>query len=171
MLFGAGCIFGCSLIQSRAHPQVPLIQWILGFPAIPIGFVIGRIMVIPKSKDRFKLFIFVILSTLLSYIVYTVFIGLYYGTWFDYGSIYVIRYCIAIPMVCAALHWRGNLDPISKKLGSLSYGIYLVHPLVLIFLYQFGIAIQYPLVLLFLVLAASTLITLLLKRTPFRQFV
>ena len=40
------CVFGCSIIQSHLHPPTPLAQWILGLPAKPLGFAIGRIKIL-----------------------------------------------------------------------------------------------------------------------------
>lgn len=167
---GALCLLGCSIVQSRiiqswVQPPVPLPQWILGLPAIPIGFAIGRIILMQRAEERRNLYIFVILSTLAAYVVVVAL------TQLNHAGIYVIRYCVSAAIVCAALHWRGNLDSISRKLGSLSYGIYLVHPLILVFLDYFEIAVQRPLVLLFLAVSISGLITFILKKTPMKRFV
>lgn len=170
-LVGLLCVLGCAILQSRGQLPVPLLQWTLGLPAIPLGFAIGRATVLPEPKDRRKLYLFIVLATAAAFVAYTALIGLQRGTWFDHGSKFIIRHCISTALVCSALQWRGRLDLISGILGSLSYGIYLVHPLVLVFLYQFGISVQQPLVLLFCVLVASVVITLVLKRTPLRQFV
>jgi peptidoglycan/LPS O-acetylase OafA/YrhL len=56
-------------------------------------------------------------------------------------------------------------------LASLSYGVYLVHPLVLIFLHELRIAVQHPLVSLLLAMFISAVVTEVLKKTPLRQFV
>jgi peptidoglycan/LPS O-acetylase OafA/YrhL len=168
---GALCVLGCSVIYSRLQPPTPLAQWNLGLPAIPLGFAIGRITLLQKVEDRRNLYVFVILSTAAACTAYIVLAWLYYDAWLDYGIIFAVRYCISVTVVCSALHWRGNYDPISRKLASLSYGIYLVHPLVLVFLYHLGISAQNPLVLLFVVLCISASITLILKKTPMRQFV
>ena len=168
---GALCIFGCSVIQSRLQPPTPLAQWTLGLPVIPLGFAIGRIKILQRTEDRKKYFVFVILSTLTACVGCMVFDRLSHGTWLNYGSKFAIRYLVSVVIFCSALHWRGKLDTVSANLASLSYGIYLVHPLVLVPFYQFNIAIQHPLLLLFLVLSISSLITFILRKTSLKQFV
>lgn len=168
---GALCIFGCAIVQSRIQPPTPLAQWILGLPAIPLGFAIGRAKILQRIEDRKRYFVLIILSTMAACVACMVLARFSYGTWFDYGSIFAIRYFASLVIFCSALHWRGKLDPISARLASLSYGIYLIHPLVVVPFYQIGIAVQYPFLLLFLVLSISSLITFILKKTPLKQFV
>lgn len=168
---GALCVFGCSIIQSHFHPPKPLAQWLLGLPAIPLGFAVGRIKILQKTQDRTKYFVFIILSTLATCVGCVVFDRLSHGIWLNYSSIFAVRYFVSLVIFCAALHWRGKLDPVSASLASLSYGIYLIHPLVLVPFDQFGIALQHPLLLLFLVLSVSSLITFILRKTPLKQFV
>ena len=168
---GALCVFGCSIIQSHLHPPTPLAQWILGLPAIPIGFAIGRIKILQRTEDRKKYFMFIILSALAACVGCVVFDRLSHGVWLNYSSKFAIRYFVSLVIFCSALHWRGKLDPVSASMASLSYGIYLIHPLVLVPFYQLGIAIQHPLLLLFLVLSVSSLIIFILRKTPLKQFV
>jgi len=171
ILIGTLCIFGCSMIHSRIQPPTPLAQWLLGLPAIPVGFAIGRIQILKRIEDRRKYFVFVILSAMAASAVCMVLSWLHNGTWLDYGSKFAIRYCVSLIIFCSALNWRGTMDPISRNLASLSYGIYLIHPLATIPFYQFGIAIHHPLVLLFLVLFVSSLIIIVFRKTPLKQFV
>jgi len=168
---GALCVFGCSIIQSHLQPPTPLAQWVLGLPAIPIGFAIGRIKILQRTEDRTKYFMLVILSTLAACVGCVAFDRLSHGIWLNYSSKFAIRYFVSLVIFCAALHWRGTLDVVSEKMASLSYGIYLIHPLVLVPFYQLGIAVQHPLLLLFLVLSVSSIITFILRKTPLKQFV
>jgi len=168
---GALCIFGCSIIQSRFYPPTPLVQWILGLPAIPLGFAIGRIKILQRIEDRKKYFLLIILSTLAVCVACMVLAWFSRGVWFDFGTKFAIRYFVSLLIFCFALLWRGKLDLVSANLASLSYGIYLIHPLVVVPFYRFGIAVQHPLLLLFLVLTVSSLIIMILKRTPMKQFV
>jgi surface polysaccharide O-acyltransferase-like enzyme len=170
ILIGALCVFGCSIIQARIHLPTPLTQWTLGLPAIPLGFAIGRIKVLQRN-DRKKYFVLIILSTMAACAASMVLTRCSYGTWFDFSTKFSMRYFVSLLIFCCALHWRGRLDPVSASLASLSYGIYLIHPLVTVPFYRLGIALQRPFLLLFLILSVSSLIIFILKKTPLRQFV
>lgn len=171
ILIGAMCVLGCSITQSWFQLGTPLLQWTLGLPAIPLGFAIGRILTLPELKDRRNLYWLVVFSIAVAFVVYTALLRLERKTWFDEGSDYIARYGISVVLSCLALHWPGRMDPVSKILGSLSYGIYLVHPLVLVLLYHSGIVVYQPLILLFVVLVVSVMISMVLKRTPLRQYI
>jgi peptidoglycan/LPS O-acetylase OafA/YrhL len=171
IIIGMVCVLGCSIIQTWVHLHTPLLQWTLGLPAIPLGFAIGRIMILPEHKDRRIFYLLVALSIAAGFVAYTALLRLERGTWFDPGSEYIVRYGISIALVCLALYWPGRLDPISGILGSLSYGIYLVHPLVLVFLCQFEMLVHQPLLLLFLVLVISGTMILVFKKTLLKQFI
>lgn len=168
---GALCVLGCSILQSRVLLPTPLIQWTLGLPAIPLGLAIGRIYVLPSRKDRKNLYLLVVLLLMAAYVAYTTLTRLQYNIWFDHGSKYTLRYCAAAAAVCLALQWQGRADWVSKTLGPLSYGIYLIHPLIIIFLYRTNILKGHPLVLWCLVLIVSILVTFVLKKTRLRQFI
>jgi len=167
VLAGALCVFGFSIIQSCVRPPRPLGQWTVGAPAILFGLAVGRITLQQKARDRRNLYVFAVLSTTATCIV----VLLCDGPWSDYAGKFALRYCASVTAVCFAMHWQGSLDPISRKLASLSYGIYLVHPLVMVVLKELRIAMQYPFVSLLLVVSISALITDVFKRTPLKQFV
>lgn len=168
---GALCVLVCAIIQYQFRPPTPLAQWTLGMPAIPLGFAVGRIKIMPRINDRKKYFALIILATFSACLACMVFTRLSHGVWFNYGSKFAFRYLASLVIFCSALHWRGSLDRISESMASLSYGIYLIHPLVVVPLYQFGIATHRPMLLLFLVLSISSLIIFVLRRTPLKQFV
>jgi peptidoglycan/LPS O-acetylase OafA/YrhL len=168
ILIGALCVCVCSILQSRFQPPTPLRQWILGTPAIILGLAVGRITLVQKARERRNLYLLAALSTAVACIAVVLLCG---GPSSDYAAKFAIRYCISVAVLCSALHWQGSLDPISRKLASLSYGVYLVHPLVLIFLHELRIAVQHPLVSLLLAMFISAVVTEVLKKTPLRQFV
>jgi len=171
ILIGALAVLACSMIQSYVMLWTPLVQWALGLPAIPLGFALGRTMLVQDSRHRRDFYLLATLSTATVAVASVVFAWLDHGAYLKFGIIYATRYFVAVAIVCSGLYWQGHLDTISRKLASLSYGIYLIHPLILIPFYQFGIGIQHPLVLLFVVLFISSLVTFILKKTSFRRFV
>lgn len=79
VLVGVVCVLGCSIVQVRVPLQTPLLQWTLGLPAIPLGFAIGRIMILPEHKDRRNLYLLVVFSTAAVLGVYTVLLCLEHG--------------------------------------------------------------------------------------------
>ena len=168
---GALCVFGCSFVRSNLSMGFPLVQWNFGLAAIPLGLAIGRAAALPDRKSRRNLYLLIGFLAAAACAAYVVFAGLRYGTWFDRGARDAICHAIAVAAVCAALHWQGKLDPISKALALSSYGIYLIHPLIVVFLSRVGVLEERPVVLLCLVLAASILTTLALQRTRLKQFV
>ena len=169
IVVGALGVFGFSIVQSCLQPPTPLRQWVLGAPAIFLGLAVGRITLQHKAEDRRNLYLLTILSPLAAYAALA---WLFSGSWLDYAGTFAFRYCASVAVICFALQRQGTLDPISKKLSSLSYGIYLVHPLIMVFLAEFRVPVRNPLLLLPLVLLISAVITDVLKRLPFvKQFV
>jgi peptidoglycan/LPS O-acetylase OafA/YrhL len=169
ILAGALCVLGCSIIQSFTQPPTPLRQWILGTPAIFLGLAVGQITLQRRAEDRRNLYLFAVLSMAA---VCAVHVWIFNGLWADYAAKFAVRYFASVTLVCFALHWQGNLDQISRKLASLSYGVYLVHPLVLVFLCELNIGVQHPLASLVVVLVISAGTAHILRKIPFmRQFI
>lgn len=169
ILMGVLSVFGFSIIQSCVQPPTPLRQWVLGAPAIVLGLAVGRITVQHKAEDRRNLYLLTILSPLAAYAALA---WLFSGSWVEYAGTFAFRYCASVAVICFALQRQGTLDPISRKLASLSYGIYLVHPLIMVLLHELRISMRQPFVSFLLVLLFSAVLTEVLKRLPVvRQFV
>ena len=171
ILIGTLAVLVCSMIQSYVMLWAPIVQWALGLPSIPLGFALGRIILVQDVRHKRNFCLLATLSTATMAIAFVLFVLMDNVTYPRFGIIYAVRYCVSVAIVCSALYWQGSLDVISRKLASLSYGIYLIHPLVVVTFYRLGIALQHPLLLLFLVLSISSLITFILKKTPLKQFV
>ena len=166
---GALSVFGFSIVQSCLQLPPPLRQWVLGAPAIVLGLAIGKTTLRHKAEDRRYLYLLTILSPLAAYAALA---WLFDGSWINDAGTFAFRYCASVAVICFALQRQGTMDPISQKLASLSYGVYLVHPLVMIFLDELNVPVRHPLLLLLLVLLVSGVITDVLKRLPFvKQFV
>ena len=162
VVIGALCLLGCSILtQSVQRLQTPLGQWLLGLPAVPLGFAIGQSMLLESAQLRLNRYLWIVSSTAVSVLVLA---------WLGFGVRFAVRYLVAVAMVCSALYWQGRPDVISRILAPLSYGIYLIHPLVVVFLVRLVPAEQHPSVLLMLVIFISALVTLIIRRTALKQF-
>jgi len=162
IVVGALCLFSCSILTQSGRPlKTPLGQWLLGLPAVPLGFAIGQSMLLETSQHRYR-YLWVFSATAVSGLALTL---------LGFRVKFAVRYIVAVAMVCAAFYWQGKPDTISKVLAPLSYGIYLIHPLVLVFLNRIELARQQPLILFISVIFISAAITWVIKRTPLKQFV
>lgn len=162
ILIGALCVFCCALIQAHTDIPTPVRQWMLALPGIPLGFAIGQTLLLKMVKSRLKFYVLASLSMFITCAVLT---------WLGYNNLFALRYLISVAIICSAFYWQGNLDPVSKKIALLTYGIYLIHPMAVILLEQLGIATGYPWVLLLLVVTISSVTIFILQKTPIKQFV
>ena len=97
----------------------PLPQWLFGIPAILIGMILGIIYNMEKVCTR-QLVLTGFWGSLL-----LLFIFLY---WKNLHSM-LIPYSVAALLSSLALFCRGHEDRLSLKLASLTFGIYLIHPM------------------------------------------
>ena len=118
-------------------------------------------MLLESAQLRLNRYLWIVSSTAVSVLVLA---------WLGFGVRFAVRYLVAVAMVCSALYWQGRPDVISRILAPLSYGIYLIHPLVVVFLVRLVPAEQHPSVLLMLVIFISALVTLIIRRTALKQF-
>jgi peptidoglycan/LPS O-acetylase OafA/YrhL len=160
---GILCLLICSAVLRYADPGAPIRQWMLGIPAVPLGFALGRTLILSDPRQRRN--IYVLVSVLIAAAGAAL-------AWQGISRRLALSHCVAIPIVCASLYWPGDLDSVSRRLAALSYGIYLSHPLVVTMLAKCGLDnSQSPALLLLAVVSVSTIITLFLKRTPANEFV
>jgi len=150
----------CTVAMTGQRLPEPLPQWEFGLAAIPLGLAIGRCLMIPSQNLQRTLLAGIGLAVLVeSQILQAVNAG---GTAISYG--------IGVPLVCAAycLETKGNIVVVT--LAPLTFGVYLVHPLVMYGLRhslpwtgQHGLFIP-------LVACLSALATLVLMKTPVKRF-
>lgn len=162
VVIGALCLFGCSILTQSVQPlKTPVGQWLLGLPAVPLGFAIGQSTLLETSQHRHR-YLWVFSATVVSGLALAL---------LGFRVKFAVRYIVAVAMVCSVLYWPGKPDVISRTLAPLSYGIYLIHPLVVAFLIRLMSVEQHPFVLFVLVIFVSALMTLIIKRTALMQFV
>lgn len=159
-LAGMLTLAGCAVVMTGYTAPQPLSQWEFGFAAIPLGLAIGRCLMIPSRSLRRTLLAGIGLAVLVEGQVLRV---------FDVGAL-GSPYGIGTVLVCTAycLETRGNI--VVLALAPLTFGIYLIHPLVIYGLqHSLSLTGHYGL---FIPLAVciSALITLVLMKTPVRQF-
>jgi peptidoglycan/LPS O-acetylase OafA/YrhL len=154
-----GAHFLTNLLSNyRYTPPFP--QWVFGFPGILVGCAIGYSLGLSK-RARITAMIAIMASSVIMAILLS-----------NQGIRQtVIPYGIGITCVCLLFMIPGKSDPISHFLASLTYGIYLVHPMVVSvihFLFADSISIYGVAVL---TLIGSMSMVVLIQQTPLRRFV
>ncbi len=154
-----GWIVG-SFFLSKLPFDPPFPQWVFGFPGIMLGCAIGYSLRL-TNRARIKVTIgIMVLSVVVAMALSK-----------QGAQQMVIPYGIGISCVCLAFLFPGRGDPISHFLASLTYGIYLVHPMivsVIHFLFADSIS-DYRVAVLTLI--GSMFMVALILRTPLRRFV
>jgi membrane-bound acyltransferase YfiQ involved in biofilm formation len=147
------------IIPNGVRPPLP--QWNFGLAAVPLGFALGRSLAIPSRDTQRLLLSMVALATSLVCIMLNSagFPGL------------AIPYGLAMVLVCIAYAWHAGSDAFVAAVAPLTFGIYLVHPLISIGLQRVVAAGQHPAALILLTAGISGLVTLGLTKTPLRRFV
>ena len=150
----------CSMPRFRPPTMLPLPQWEFGLPAIALGFAIGKCLSIrAKAKRRLPLLV-ISLATLITCLILT---GLGYASM-------AIPYLLGTLLVCLGYAWPCASDPIFSLLAPLTFGVYLIHPLVAHLLKYVAPPSGHPAVFIALTTCGSALITLTLMKTPIKKF-
>jgi hypothetical protein len=161
LICGIVLLFGCSVLMQSIQIPAPFIQWIFGLPAIILGFCIGRIHAkVPRQAQ----WIFYCLITCTTGVICLLLL------YFDYGHI-PVPYGIATVLGCVGFLRNGKADPISQKCALLTYGIYLIHPLIEAMLHYGGIIKSDPWLMVVVVFLLSFVVTWAFKQTAIKQFI
>lgn len=139
----------------------PLPQWEFGLAAIPLGFAIGRCMMISSRRMQYVLLSMISIAVLVTSVVL---MALGHAT-------SVVPYALAILLVCLAYGWRTHDNVIVAALVPLTFGIYLVHPLIGYGLGQLIPSEQHCAAFIGLTVCLSGLVTMVLMKTPARRFI
>jgi peptidoglycan/LPS O-acetylase OafA/YrhL len=138
----------------------PLAQWQFGLAALPLGFAIGRCLVIPSRETRNVLLSAIALVTVVLYVVLSA----------RGRAEPVLPYTLAVVLVCLACLWQVRAHTLTTALASLTFGVYLIHPVVAYALRQMLTADGYGVAPVVLTACLSGLITWGLRQTPVRRF-
>jgi len=163
----AAAVLGAFTLMAHAtgvlgdHLMMPLAQWGFGLAAVPLGFAIGRCMTIPSHDVQRSLLCVIALVMLVMCTVLNM---------TGYAALSV-PYELATVLVCAAYAWPSGGNAFVATVAPLTFGIYLIHPLVGYGLKQFIAADQHYLAFIVLTVCMSGVVTLGLTKTPLKRFV
>lgn len=161
IIVGGLLLFICSCVMSKLELPAPFAQWIFGLPALPLGFSIGRACSLSDSRLKH---LFLIVTVIVSLIVCLLLRTLGY-------QYLIIQYSIAIVLICGGYLYPSNRSQLILRMGSLTYGIYLIHPLVDVLLRKLSVLeyhFWFEITLTFVISLAATAV---IKRTVLKQFV
>ncbi len=166
MVYAGTAIGLIVLILHEAAPLTygwmrPLPQWEFGLAAIPLGFAIGRCTMIPSRRTQQILLSMISIAILVTCVIL---MALGYAT-------SVVPYTLGILLVCLAYGWRTHDNAIVAVLAPLTFGVYLIHPLIGYGLRQFIASEQHCTAFIGLTVCFSGLVTMALMKTPARRFV
>jgi peptidoglycan/LPS O-acetylase OafA/YrhL len=137
--------------------NTPFAQWLFALPSIPMGYFLGSAVRFVKPSFRLVLF------GLLLAAVYLVCLSLFW-----LGDInMVVPYGVGTLLTVLAYNVSFPFTETLRRLGSLTYGIYLIHPLVSSVV-NVTFHIPFPFLKIISVFTISLIVVYLLKRGIFR---
>jgi peptidoglycan/LPS O-acetylase OafA/YrhL len=147
----------CSWLLSTMRFIVPFSQWFFILPAIAIGLVFSTIPLGKRSSLPYLLCTLVVLAGACMFTKVMISADLF------------VPYIVGIS--CCIIAWAipGRINPISTRLAKLSFGVYLIHPLIISLLPKIGFASEGSLFV-GLVCLLALLLTWGLQLTPLRVF-
>jgi surface polysaccharide O-acyltransferase-like enzyme len=158
---GSGVVLTAGIILSTGAVEWPALQWLFALPSPVLGFALGRAVL---AADR-RLLIQA------SALVCLVAVGCWVLSLAMFVPEMVTRYATALAVVMLAFLWPGRMDPFSKRLTPLLFGIYLCHPL-LLRIYQGAHLPQLPVaVFAAIIFFGAAALVAVLRRTPLRRLV
>jgi peptidoglycan/LPS O-acetylase OafA/YrhL len=158
---GAFVLAACAVSLPAYELAPPLPQWEFGLAAIPLGLAVGRSLAIPSRRVRMSLLSMICAATLATCAILTSF----------HLDSSAIPYGLAMVLVCLACGWQVNSNGFIAAVAPLTFGIYLLHPLVMYGLPHFFAAQGHYIAFIALTACISGVVTWGLMQTPLRRFV
>jgi surface polysaccharide O-acyltransferase-like enzyme len=158
---GGPVVVGCASVVSTGAVNWPVLQWLFALPSPLLGFALGRALITAERSLLARLTTVAALLALTSSVL---------SLFFPVPEM-VARYAMSLGLVSLAFVWPGRIDPISRRLTPLLFGIYLIHPLILRLYYAAHLPILPVAWFAALVFAVAALLVLALQRTPLRRLV
>jgi surface polysaccharide O-acyltransferase-like enzyme len=150
----------CEMGITRLKVISPFPQWGFGLTAIPLGFAVGRCLAIPARGVRKVLLASISLIVLIECLILQS---------FGFGVI-VIPYAIATAAVSIAYGWEMRRSTFLAALAPLTFGVYLIHPMVAYVLYHSFVPRSHYGISIALTACISALVTYVLMKTPVKRF-
>lgn len=115
------------LVPARFSLEWPFAQWLFSLPAIPLGFALGRAMAFGTTLT----FLRMLLATVL---VIFVGLGLVAHALDPRAGIHAFRFAGGLGLLVAASFLPNRPDRVTPKLVPLMLGVYVLHPVVYLWL-------------------------------------
>jgi peptidoglycan/LPS O-acetylase OafA/YrhL len=121
MLIGVFTLAASAVSTHSQELPLPLPQWEFGLAALPLGWAIGRSLAAPSHRARAVLLSLISVMTLgVSFIL--ILLG---------RNSVSVPYSLAVVLVCLAYVWPARGNGFVATVTPLTFGIYLLHPLVI----------------------------------------
>ncbi len=118
---GVVTLAACAVdMAGRALPP-PLPQWEFGLATIPLGLAIGRSLAVPSRRAQVRLLLMIAGATVGASALLTS---------LGFRSM-AVPYSLAVVLVCLAYLWPVKSNGFLSAVAPLTFGIYLIHPLVI----------------------------------------
>lgn len=160
---GVVLMFACALARLHLPPMTPLSQWLFCIPAIPLGFAVGR-QLSPDNLRTRRLLLIAATSALV----------LLFALWLQRSSILEVgllhRFGLGTLLVCVAAIWTRRDNPTTRFLCRHTFGVYLVHPLLLYVANELDCRILSPGLELWVFYGLAMLTATLLGRSSLKRF-
>ena len=164
LALGVVSLIGCAHLRQSIPTAPPVMQWLFSIPCIPLGLAIGRTVSLASQRTR-PLLVLTAMGA---------------ATWI-FGRLHpnelivewtlLQRFGLAIALLCTAALWTSQPDHITRTLVRNTFGVYLVHPLLVMIAGECRVWLGPPLLSVCIVYAASLGLCMLLQRTRLGRFV
>ncbi len=158
---GVVTLAGCAVHLAGQVVTPPLSQWEFGLAALPLGLAVGRSLAVSTRRGQVGLLVLIAGATL-AVSALLISLGL---------RSTLVPYSLAIVLVCLAYLWPVRSNAFISAVAPLTFGIYLIHPLVLYSLQHSFLAHGHYTVTVLLTTCLAGAITWALMKTPLRGVV
>lgn len=113
--------YAAASISIRTSLPPPFAQWLFAFPCLPLGFYLGYLF--PKVSLQKRNIYYAAIFVIVLFICMNL-------SWI-WGSTLLVPYGIGLLLTIIALTIKFPYQRAARQLGALTYGIYLIHPLIM----------------------------------------